>query len=225
MGSEAEENYLKETYALQLDHHQVSTSMLADRMGHSAPTVTEMVKKLADRKLVVYEPYRGITLTKAGRAVALGVIRRHRLLETFLTRTLGVPWDRVHVEAEKLEHAISEYVGGRIDEFLGHPTVDPHGSPIPGSDGSIDEPPRVRLADIAAGAWVEIVEVDDREPSLLEHLSKLRIGIGTRIRIADIEAVDGLVTVIVDGQRQVLGRTAARRIVVRNTIGESDDRA
>ena len=99
-----------------------------------------MLKRLSGRKWVTYEPYRGVTLTKSGKAAALDVIRRHRLLETFLTRVLGVPWDRVHEEAERLEHALSDYLEGRIDEYLGHPERDPHGSPIPAADGSIDEP-------------------------------------------------------------------------------------
>ena len=145
MRSEAEENYLKETYALQLEHDQVTTSMLADRIGHSPPTVTGMLKKLASRKLVTYEPYQGVTLTKSGRAAALEVIRHHRLLETYLTRALGIPWDRVHEEAEKLEHVLSEYLEGYIDEYLGHPASDPHGSPIPSPDLSIKEPDRLRF--------------------------------------------------------------------------------
>ena len=148
MWSEAEENYLKETYALQLDHDQVTTSMLAQRIGHSAPTVTGMLKRLSGRKWVTYEPYRGVTLTKSGKAAALDVIRRHRLLETFLTRVLDIPWDRVHAEAERLEHALSDYLEGRIDEYLGHPERDPHGSPIPAADGSIDEPDRLHLSDL-----------------------------------------------------------------------------
>ena len=220
MRSEAEENYLKETYALQLDHRQVTTSLLADRVGHSAPTVTGMIKRLAGLKLLSYKPYRGVTLTKSGRTAALDVIRRHRLLEAFLTRTLGVPWDRVHDEAEKLEHAISEYLESRIDEYLGHPSVDPHGSPIPALDGSIREPPRVRLSDLPAGSLAELVEADDREPGLLAHLSEMHIGVGTRIEILEVEPVDGLVTLLVGGQRRVLGRIAARRIIVRNIEGE-----
>ena len=134
MQSAAVENYLKATYSLQLEHGQVTTSMLADRIGHAAPTVTGMLKKLASRKLVSYEPYQGVTLTKSGRAAALEVIRHHRLLETYLTRALGIPWDRVHDEAEKLEHVLSEYLEGHIDEYLGHPASDPHGSPIPSPD-------------------------------------------------------------------------------------------
>lgn len=216
----AEENYLKETYALQLDHKQVTTSMLADRIGHTAPTVTGMLKKLASRKWVVYEPYQGVKLTRSGRAAALGVIRRHRLLETFLSRTLGVPWDKVHDEAERLEHAISEYLEGRIDDFLGHPSNDPHGSPIPGPDGSIHEPTRLRLSDLLVGSSARIVEVDDREPGLLAHLSELCLGLETEVEIIAIEPVDRLMTIRVGGQDRILGRTAASQIIVRSVEGE-----
>jgi DtxR family Mn-dependent transcriptional regulator len=215
----AEENYLKETYALQLDHKQVTTSMLADRIGHTAPTVTGMLKKLASHKWVVYEPYQGVKLTRSGRAAALGVIRRHRLLETFLSRTLGVPWDKVHDEAERLEHAISEYLESRIDDFLGHPSNDPHGSPIPGPDGSIHEPTRLRLSDLLVGSSARIVEVDDREPGLLAHLSELCLGLETEVEVIAIEPVDRLMTIRVGAQERILGRTAASQIIVKSLKG------
>ena len=181
MLSAAEENYLKETYALRLEHTRVTTSMLADRVGHSAPTVTGMVKKLAGRKWVTYEPYQGVTLTRSGKAAALEVIRHHRLLETYLTRALGVPWDRVHDEAEKLEHVLSEYLEDLIDEYLGHPERDPHGSPIPTRDGSIKEPDRLRLSDLPAGSLAQVVEVGDREPGLLARLDEMQLGLTTRL--------------------------------------------
>src|ERR1700690_1225618 len=152
MPSATEENYLKETYSLQLEHPRVTTSMLADRTGHSPPTVTGMLKKLASRKWVAYEPYQGVTLTNSGKTAALEVIRHHRLLETYLSRALGMPWDRVHEEAETLEHVLSEYLEGYIDEYLGHPASDPHGSPIPAPDGSIEELSRLHLSELAAGS-------------------------------------------------------------------------
>jgi DtxR family transcriptional regulator, Mn-dependent transcriptional regulator len=220
MGSATEENYLKETYALQLDHGQVTTSMLADRVGHAAPTVTGMLKKLASRKWVVYEPYQGVTLTKSGKTAALTVIRRHRLLETFLTRALGIPWDRVHAEAERLEHALSDYLEGRIDEYLGYPTSDPHGSPIPAPDESICEPARLRLSDLPVGSLAQIVEVDDREPGLLAHLAGMNLGISSEFQILEIEPVDDLVVFSVAGQKHVLGQSAASKIIVQEIKGE-----
>jgi DtxR family Mn-dependent transcriptional regulator len=218
----AEENYLKETYALQLEHNPVTTSMLAERIGQSAPTVTGMFKKLASRKLVSYEPYQGITLTKSGRAAALEVIRHHRLIETYLTRALGVPWDRVHEEAEKLEHVLSEYLEDRIDEYLGHPASDPHGSPIPALDGSINEPDRLRLSELPAGSSAEVVEVGDHEPGLLARFREMHLGLKTRLKVLEVEPVDGLVTIFVADQKHVLGRTAASQIMVRKLKGERD---
>jgi DtxR family transcriptional regulator, Mn-dependent transcriptional regulator len=217
--SEAEENYLKETYSLQLEHGQVTTSMLADRIGHSPPTVTGMLKKLASRKLVSYEPYQGVTLTRSGRAAALEVIRHHRLLETYLNRALGIPWDRVHEEAEKLEHVLSEYLEGSIDEYLGHPSSDPHGSPIPSPDLSIREPDRLHLSDLPSGSSAQVVEVDDREPALLARLAEMNLGVGTKLRVLEVEPVDGLITILVAEQKQILGQTAASQIIVRKLKG------
>lgn len=219
MATLTEENYLKETYTLQLEHKPVTTSMLAERVGHSAPTVTEMLKKLASQKWVNYEPYQGITLTRSGTAVALDVIRRHRLLETFLTRVLGVPWDRIHEEAEKLEHALSDYLEGRIDEYLGHPARDPHGSPIPGPDGSIDEPERVHLSDLPAGSSAQIIEVGDHEPGLLERLDKMHLGLETEFRVLEVEPLDGLITIRVAGHKHVVGKNVANQIMVQKHMG------
>jgi DtxR family Mn-dependent transcriptional regulator len=219
MRSETEENYLKETYALQLEHHQVTTTMLARRIGHSAPTVTGMLKRLSGRKWVTYEPYRGVTLTKSGKAAALDVIRRHRLLETFLTRVLDLPWDRVHEEAEKLEHGLSDYLEGRIDEYLGHPARDPHGSPIPSRDGSIAEPKRLHLSDLTEGTSARVVEVGDREPGLLARLDEMRLGLETEFRVLDVEPIDGLITILVAGRKRVLGRGIASQIIVQKVEG------
>jgi DtxR family Mn-dependent transcriptional regulator len=220
MRSIAEEDYLKETYALQLDHDKVTTSMLAERLGHSAPTVTSMFKKLASRKLVSYEPYQGVTLTKSGRAAALEVIRHHRLLETYLTQALGVPWDRVHEEAENLEHGLSEYLEGLIDEYLGHPANDPHGSPIPALDGSIKEPDRMRLSDLPAGSFAQVAEVGDHEPGLLARFREMHLDLKTRLKVLEVEPVDGLITILVADQKHILGRTAASQIIVQTIKGE-----
>jgi DtxR family Mn-dependent transcriptional regulator len=215
MKTEADENYLKEIYNLELDHGQVTTSMLADRFGYSPATITGMLKKLASLKWVVYEPYQGVTLTDTGRAIALEVIRHHRLLETYLAQALNIPWDRVHEEAEKLEHVLSEYLEGRIDELLGHPSVDPHGSPIPSLDGSVPEIDRLRLAALPAGTLAEIIEVNDRDPHLLARLDALHLHPKTRIWVVDVEPLDGLITLQAAGETHVLGQTTASQIIVR----------
>jgi DtxR family transcriptional regulator, Mn-dependent transcriptional regulator len=215
MKTEADENYLKEIYNLELDHGQVTTSMLADRFGYSPATVTGMLKKLAGLKWVVYEPYQGVTLTDTGRAIALEVIRHHRLIETYLAQALNVPWDRVHEEAEKLEHVLSEYLEARIDELLGHPSFDPHGSPIPSLDGSVPQVDRLRLDALPSGSSAEIMEVCDRDPHLLARLDDLNLHPKTRIRVIDVEPLDGLITIQVGGETHILGPTTASQIIVR----------
>jgi DtxR family Mn-dependent transcriptional regulator len=181
-----------------------------------------MLKKLASRKWVTYEPYQGVTLTRSGRAAALEVIRHHRLLEAYLSRALGVPWDRVHEEAEKLEHVLSEYLEERIDEYLGHPASDPHGSPIPASNGSIKEPDRLRLSDLPAGSSAQVVEVGDREPGLLSRLGEIHLGLKTKLQVLEVEPVDGLITIRVARQKHILEQKAARQIIVRKIRGEQD---
>ena len=209
-----DENYLKETYTLQLDHARVTTSMLAKRFGTTAASVTGMLKKLAERNLVTYKPYRGITLSASGRAIALEVIRHHRLLETYLAEAMGIPWDRVHEEAERLEHALSEYLEQRIDELLGHPTVDPHGSPIPTKEGTIIETKRLRLSDVPEGRTVEIVEVWDRDSEMLLHLDRLGLHLHTRLKVVRIEPIDQLVTIEVNKKQNVIGRKTAQHVFV-----------
>jgi DtxR family Mn-dependent transcriptional regulator len=220
MTTETDQNYLKEIYMLELDHDHATTNLLADRLGFSAATVTGQLKKLAGLNLVAYSPYRGATLTQAGRSIALETIRHHRLLETYLAQALGVPWDRVHVEAERLEHVISEYLEDRIDEMLDHPVVDPHGSPIPSREGTMLETRGVRLTDLQAGERAEIIEVNDRDPRLLERLDELGLRLGTRLRVFAIEPLDGLIVVEVGSEKHTLGQTSASQIIVHVEEGE-----
>ncbi|MDQ2745066.1 MAG: metal-dependent transcriptional regulator, partial [Chloroflexota bacterium] len=137
----AMEDYLKAIYHLQDEGQAVSTVVLAERLGVAAPSVTNMVKRLQEIGLVLHSPYRGIELTPAGRAAAVEVVRHHRLIELYLSQFLDVPWERVHGEAERLEHVLSEELESRMAEKLGQPTVDPHGHPIPSSEGDVSEPP------------------------------------------------------------------------------------
>lgn len=215
MKTEADENYLKEIYALELDHTQVSTSMLAERFGYSPATVTGMLKKLAGKGWVAYEPYRGVTLTESGRNIAVEVIRHHRLLETYLFKELEVPWERAHEEAERLEHALSEYLEERIDEVLGHPTVNPYGAPIPTLAGKVVNPVRLRLSDLAIGDHAEIVEIDDQKPALLAYLGQMQLYPLAEFTVTAIEPFDGLITILVSGRTHTLGKTSAAQIIVR----------
>jgi DtxR family Mn-dependent transcriptional regulator len=219
MRTEADENYLKEIYTLELDYEHVTTSMLADRFGYSPATITGMLKKLAHLNWVVYKPYQGVTLTETGRAIALEVIRHHRLLETYLAQALNIPWERVHEEADRLEHVLSEYLEERIDELLGHPTKDPHGSPIPSLNGHILNPPRLHLADLFVGDRAEIIEVNDRNPDLLTHLDQLQLHLLDQINVIAIEPIDGLITIQSSGRTHVLGQTSAGQIIVKKLDG------
>jgi DtxR family Mn-dependent transcriptional regulator len=216
-----DENYLKEIYSLGLDHEQVTTSMLAERFGCSPATVTGMLKKLAALHWVVYEPYQGAALTDVGREIALEVIRHHRLIETYLSQALNLPWDRLHVEAEKLEHVLSEYLEERIDELLGHPSFDPHGAPIPTRDGQVLKTDRVRLADLSEGEAAEILEINDHDPQLLVFLGKRNLRPGARLKVIEIEPIDRLITLQTSGEESVLGRIAASQIIVRRLTENS----
>ncbi len=221
MRTAADENYLKEIYTLELDHNHVTTSMLAERFGCSSATVTGMLKKLANLQWVMYEPYQGVTLTGVGREIAMEVIRHHRLIETYLSQALDIPWDRVHDEADRLEHVLSEYLEERIDELLGHPSFDPHGSPIPTHDGIIQDSGRLRLVDLAEGALAEILEVNDHDPNLLALLDKRNLRPKTRLQVIEVEPIDRLIKIRAAGVEHVLGKTTASQIIVR-LLAEQD---
>lgn len=166
------EDYLKTIWSAQeWDDAPVTTSALAARLGLAVSTVSEQVKRLVDAGLVVPAPYRPVELTDAGRARALRVVRRHRLLETYLVEHLGYGWDQVHEEAELLEHVVSELFLERIDGLLGRPLRDPHGDPIPAADGTYERPAAVLLTDCPAGARVRVARISDADPEVLRWLA------------------------------------------------------
>jgi DtxR family Mn-dependent transcriptional regulator len=183
MLSSSIEDYAKAIYVLEERHGVASTTSLAERLGVSAPAVSAMVKKLASLGYVSHVRYRGVRLTDEGRRVALEVLRHHRLLETYLVEELGVPWDRVHAEAEVLEHVLSEGLEERIAAKLGEPTYDPHGDPIPAADGTVTEPATVALATLAAGDRGRFVRISDSEPRLLRELAGLGIRPGDELEV------------------------------------------
>jgi len=181
----AVEDYVKVVYAhTEWQPEPITTSVLASRLGLAASSVTEMVKKLGAQGLVDHVPYGAVSLTTDGTALALRMLRRHRLIETWLVRHFGYGWDEVHDEAEVLEHALSDRLLDRIDEQLGYPTRDPHGDPIPSRDGRVEQPEAVLLRAVAAGETVRIVRISDRDPQLLRHLE------------AEAVALDGVFTVV-----------------------------
>ncbi len=188
MLSASVEDYAKAIYALEDRYGVASTNALAERLGVSAPAVSAMVKKLEALGYVSHVRYRGVRLTASGRRVALEVLRHHRLLETYLVEELGVPWDRVHAEAEVLEHHLSEGLEARIAAKLGEPTHDPHGDPIPALDGSVDEPETVRLDSLPKGERARFVRVSDSDPALLRELARLGIAPGDEVVAGDVGA-------------------------------------
>lgn len=208
------ENYLKAIFEILEHDDRATTSSIAERMGIAAPSVTAMVKKLAELKLVAHEPYQGVTLTRIGEMAAIEVVRHHRLIEKYLSDALGVPWDLVHDEAEKLEHVISEDLEDRIDGALGHPTTDPHGAPIPARDGTVVRVLARPLADAGSGDRVVVVEVDDRDPNLLRYLGERKLYPGTAVEVLRIEPYGGP-TVLRVGEREIsVGRDAVAVIRV-----------
>lgn len=209
--SRAVEDYLKAVYKLQQTVETVSTTSLADELGRSAASVTNMVKGLAERGLLEHTPYRGVRLTASGELSALRIIRRHRVLELYLIERLGYRWDNVHAEAERLEHAASDDLIDRMAKALGEPSVDPHGSPIPTRDGEIAETPWVALADLGNGGEGIVREVSDESAEGLRRLADLGLVPGTRIRILAL-APDGRARVAV-GDRDLDVEAALARAV------------
>jgi DtxR family Mn-dependent transcriptional regulator len=190
--SPAIEDYSKAIYALeQRDREPVSTNALAERLGVTPASASGMVKRLGELGLVTHQRYRGVSLTDAGRRVALEVIRHHRLLELYLVQDLGLPWDRVHQEAEVLEHVLSEELEELIAAKLGHPTVDPHGDPIPTADLTIEEPPTDSLDSLPARARGTLVRVSDSDPEMLRYLADRGIAPGDAFEVVDRQPFGG----------------------------------
>ncbi len=212
--SQAMEDYLKAIYKLLEMGQQVSTSALAEYMGVAPASATNMCKKMADLHLLEYAPYQGVDLTPAGRKLALEIIRHHRLLELYLAEALGVPWDQVHEEAEKLEHVLSEELEERMAEVLGDPRFDPHGAPIPTRTGDIHPHDSGRLVDMKAGDRLQVVEVDDEDSEILRYLGKLGIYPGTRMTLLETAPFQGPLTVLVGDNRYNLGYQVASSILV-----------
>ena len=214
MISGAVQDYLKTIYKLQEDNGVVSTSALAEAMEVAAASVTGMVKKLAGLKLVRHNPYQGVTLTKAGEKMALEVIRHHRLLELYLAEALGYSWDKVHEEAERLEHVISEEFEEKIFEALGRPTRDPHGDPIPAKDGTVVAAEHDRLSDLEPGATGVIRQVSDSDAEMLRYLGTRGLIPNAPVEVLEKAPFNGPVTVKTRETSHVLGRDLAQHIRV-----------
>jgi len=219
--SEAIEDFLKAVYLLQQEQDRVQTSALAELLGITAPSTTEMAKKLAKANLVVHEPYRGIRLTPVGERVALEIVRNHRLLELFLVRALGYTWDEVHEEAERLEHAVSGRLIQRIAEYLGNPRYDPHGDPIPDPQGDITERPLTPLVEWPQGVKGLVARLRDQTPEMLRYLAEKGLVIGAQVQVTHVDPFQGPLTLTVDAQPQVIGSNVAHYVLVSPVIANS----
>jgi DtxR family Mn-dependent transcriptional regulator len=208
------EDYLKSIFELSRATGSAVTSEVASRLGVASASVSAMVRRLTGQGLVSHERYGALRLTKKGRTVALQLVRRHRVIEAYLVTALGYPWDEVHSEAERLEHAASPELINRMAAAIGEPAVDPHGAPIPTAHGKLEEPRYRSLGDLAPGEKARIVRVEDEDPELLRYLASLRFVPGATVRCLKKEPYEGPLTIRVGAKAHVIGPPLAARVFV-----------
>ncbi len=197
-----EENYLKTIFFLSIDTEEwVSTNALADSTNTRAASVSDMLKRLAEKGLINYQKYRGVRLTEEGERLALLVIRKHRLWEVFLAEKLQFGWDEVHVIAEELEHIRSERLVEKLDAFLGYPQFDPHGDPIPNAAGQMPAFRYRKLSEIMEGNTVIMTGVSEHSPAFLQHLDKSGLMLGCQVKVQEINDFDKSISILIDSQR------------------------
>jgi len=214
MTSPAVEDYLKAIYQLSEQGGAVSTSAIAERLGIAAGSVTGMLKRLADQGLVEHVPYHGTRLSAAGETTAVRMVRRHRIIESFLVEVLGYTWDRVHAEAEQLEHAASDQLIDRMAHVLGEPAADPHGAPIPTGHGDFREDPLPTLDGLAQGQIANVRRVRDEDAGALRFLAELNLVPGVLVEILEVQPFNGPLTLRIDGAIRVIGRELAHFVQV-----------
>jgi len=218
----AVEDYAKAIFSLESRSTEpVSTNALAERLGITPGSVSAMLKRLGELGVITHEPYRGVRLTDDGRRIALEVIRHHRLIESFLAEALGMPWDRVHAEAEVLEHVLSEDLEELIAAKLGHPTVDPHGDPIPSADLELQEPATARMESLEPGDEGLFVRVSDSDPEMLRYLADRGIAPGERFAVRDRQPFGGPLFVVFGEREHAIGGklAGAMRVEVHSSAG------
>lgn len=220
----AMEDYLKVIYGINERGDRVTTQAIAAQLDVAPPSVTGMLKRLSDLKLIVYEPYRTIDLTDSGRKVALEVVRHHRLLELYLAEALGYSWDEVHEEADRLEHLISEEFERRIDAVLGFPTIDPHGDPIPSATGDVSTVSDDRLGAMATGESGVVVRVQDSDAERLRYLGSLGLYPDAEVTMLERMPFNGPLRVLIGDVEHVVGRELADAVHV-HTNQESEPKA
>jgi DtxR family transcriptional regulator, Mn-dependent transcriptional regulator len=217
-------DYLKAIWELAVDSGDAaSTKGVAERLSVSAASVSNMFARLQEMGLVEHERYKGATLTERGRSEALRLVRRHRLIETFLLEHLGYDWQEVHGEAERLEHAVSDAFTDRLSAFLGHPDHDPHGDPIPSAEGVLEADDSFPLSQAVAGRRLRISKVRDEDAAMLDYFGDRNLIPGRLLTVREVRAIDGVV-IVEDEEREVyaLGEPLARSLFVRDESSESD---
>lgn len=212
------ENYLKAALQISMKTRceSISTGALAAALDVSPGTVTSMLKTLDESGLAAYKPYEGMNLTKAGRTLAMRMLRRHRLLELFLVNTLAMTWDQVHAEAENMEHAVSDFLIDRIDEYLGRPEFDPHGDPIPTADGRLrgNVGTAVPLSHCEPGTRVKLVRVVNQSSTFLQYLTEISFELGTAGTVSENNPDAGIITMHLGKRAVTMGRSAAEQLLV-----------
>jgi DtxR family transcriptional regulator, Mn-dependent transcriptional regulator len=216
MFSFTEENYLKAIFKhSQKEGGEVSTNTIADELNTKAASVTDMLRKLADKGLINYEKYKGVTLTKAGRSIAVSIIRKHRLWEVFLCEKLKFRWDEVHEVAEQLEHIHSDLLIDQLDEFLGYPKNDPHGDPIPDKNGEFPKDAQISVENAQVGTHYTISGVSDEDNNFLKYLNKLEISLGLPFEVLERFEFDGSMTVKIGEERSLqISKEVAQNLFV-----------
>ena len=208
------EDYLKAIYTIALSTGAAATNDIAQRLAVAPATVSGMVRRLADQGLLAYERYHGVMLTESGRRAALRTLRRHRVIEAYLSRALGYPWDRVHDEAERLEHAASDELIDRMAATIGEPSVDPHGAPIPTREGAVDETEHLSLAELPVGFSGVVARVKDEDPEMLRYLGELSIRPGRRVAVRARAPFDGPITIFAGRRELSIGPALAAHVLV-----------
>ena len=214
MNSQSEEDYLKALYHLEMDFDSISTNSIADYLDMKPSSVTDMLKKLAEKKLIHYQKYKGTSLTKKGKLIALTIIRKHRLWETFLVEKLGFGWDQVHIIAEQLEHIKSEELIENLDNFLGNPKYDPHGDPIPNKDGEIEKMNQKLLVELKASQKGIITGVKKGTASLLNYLDKEKVKLGDSIKVIEILEFDGTYIVEINKRKLTFSEKICQNLLL-----------
>ena len=214
MNSQSEEDYLKALYHLETDFDAVSTNSIADYLVMKPSSVTDMLKKLAEKKFINYQKYKGTSLTRKGKLIALSIIRKHRLWETFLVEKLGFGWDQVHIIAEQLEHIKSEELIENLDNFLGNPKYDPHGDPIPNKDGEIEKMNQKLLVELKASQKGIITGVKKGTASLLNYLDKEKIKLGDSVEVIEILEFDGTYIVEINKRKLTFSEKICQNLLL-----------